>query len=679
MHIESVKLTNFQCFGATSTTVDLDDQLTAFVGGNGSGKTAVCGALMRLFGITNDQRTIQVDDFHVPADEVDAPATRTLIIEVVLAFPELDESKPQNEASEKTDQPDGEATDESTQNASSGHGGGPGSPSKTGAERDAVPEFFQQMAATVDGQLKCRIVLDATWTDDGSIDGVIEDQRRVVYTFDEDYGDRWVPLRAGDRNRIQVIYVPASRDGARYVTTFLRGRLWRASTWSEELETHVATSAEETTRKFRAEPAVTTVERVLTRRWGELHQADTDCDPSLEPANRTAREIAGRAELMFQPSHTGRQRRAAALSDGQRSLLQLALTAATLDVEKRLSKGSVDGFELPTAQLPRLTLLIVEEPENNLSPFFLSRVVHQMLDLTTDPRSQALLSSHSAGALSRIEPHRIRHFRLDQSEGCAVVTKVILPDGETDAGKYVREAVRAYPELYFARYVVLGEGDSEATVLPCIAEARGVPLDRSFIAMVPLGGRHTNHFWRLLNDLHIPHLTLLDLDYGRHGGGSGRIKDACDQLAAVGVDPFEGIDGYTSTDDLKNIDVDAIKAWIAHLKSWAIYFSAPLDLDMLLLTTYRDQYTKLEPGASGPKKNDDPTSTVLGDGHTATELWAKPKNIELLRWYRYLFLSKSKPSTHLRAMAGMSHSDLAKAPPTLIEIIDRIKTDLQLT
>ena len=30
--------------------------------------------------------------------------------------------------------------------------------------------------------------------------------------------------------------------------------------------------------------------------------------------------------------------------------------------------------------------------------------------------------------------------------------------------------------------------------------------------MVPLGGRHVNHFWRLVHDLAIPHLTLLDLN-----------------------------------------------------------------------------------------------------------------------------------------------------------------------
>lgn len=682
MHVESIKLTNFQCFGAEPTKIGLDKQLTTFVGANGSGKTAVCTALLRLFGISQEQRSVQADDFHVPHDEDQPATTRTLSIEVILAFPELDDDVLDSPTDEITADPESTSPNRPDLGAGaddSRPGPQPQTSASASAERDAIPEFFHQMAANVDGELKCRIVLEATWTDDGSIEGLIEDQRRVVYTFEEDYGDRWVPLRAGDRNRIQVIYVPASRDGARYVTTFLRGRLWRASTWSQELESHVADASDQLTGLFRAEPAVSTVEQTLTQRWRELYQADTDSVPSLEPANRTAKELAAKAELMFQPNHMGRQRPAAALSDGQRSLLQLALTAATLDIEKRLSDGPVDGFELSGSALPRLTLLVVEEPENNLSPFFLSRVVHQMNSIAQSLRSQAILASHSAGALSRIPPDRVRHFRLDQSTARAVVSNILLPDDQTEAGKYIREAVRAYPELYFARYVVLAEGDSEEIVLPTIAEARGIPIDRSFVAVVPLGGRHTNHFWRLLEDLRIPYSTLLDLDYGRHGGGAGRIKDACERLIAVGVDPFAGMEGFDSLDDVKELANPQIRSWIAHLRSWNIYFCTPLDLDMAMLSHYFAAYTTLEAGALGPKKDDDPTTTVLGEHHPQTPYWKSDSRVERLRWYRYLFLTKSKPSTHLRVMSAMTRTELSNAPALIVELLDQIKNDLQLT
>ena len=51
MRIESVTLSNSQSYGEEPTTVQLDD-LTALIGTNGSGKTALLQALLRVFGIS---------------------------------------------------------------------------------------------------------------------------------------------------------------------------------------------------------------------------------------------------------------------------------------------------------------------------------------------------------------------------------------------------------------------------------------------------------------------------------------------------------------------------------------------------------------------------------------------------------------------------------------------------
>src|SRR6218665_2606834 len=91
------------------------------------------------------------------------------------------------------------------------------------------------------------------------------------------------------------------------------------------------------------------------------------------------------------------------------------------------------------------------------------------------------------------------------------------------------------PFWLFASFVLLVEGDSERIVLPRLAEALGVLVDPSFVAIVPLGGRHVNHFWRLLKGLGIPYATLLDLDMGRDGGEYGRVKNALQQLLTLGV------------------------------------------------------------------------------------------------------------------------------------------------
>jgi len=638
VHIESLSLTNFQCFGPDTVRIPFEPGLTALVGVNGAGKTAALQGLMRLFGVTEDQRRVRVQDFHVPVSETPdtTPASRTLTVEVILVFPEL--------------------VDESD-------------------DADAVPEFFQQMAAEDSGTLKCRLRLDAEWTDDGSVDGAVNPERKVVRSLAAEFGDdEWSPLKPVDRARIQMIYVPAARDGARHLTSFLKGRLWRAAIWSPDLRDQLESAADDLNTKFGAEPVVKTVETALTGRWQQLHTAGTDATPSFRPVDAEVSVFVGKADLMFQPTETGHDRRADQLSDGQRSLLHIALTAATLDVEAAVAGGHKDSeFDPQKLVLPTLTILAVEEPENSLAPFFLTRIVTQMLEVAAGNRAQAVLSSHSASVLGRVQPTSVRHFRLDRPTLTSRVAGITLPPDTDEAAKYVREAVRKYPEMYFARFVVLGEGSSEEVALPILAEAAGVPIDQSFVSVVPLGGRHVHHLWTLLTALHIPYVTLLDLDRGRHGGGVGRIKTVHHELGQLGVTPCAAGDDPDDW-DIEQIEDEDIGMWVRLLRSYGVYFCDPLDLDWTLLNSFHAQYTTLEAGMRGPDARSDPTDAVLGAGGSAALYTGQE---DRLRWYRYLFLGRAKPSTHLRVLSGLTEDELrAGTPDVLAALIERVRVDV---
>src|SRR5262245_28926346 len=113
MFIERLVLTGFRCFGPQGCRIDLSSRLTAFVGVNGAGKTAVMQALQRLFGVTEKERRLRRQDFHIPIAEPTPPRQRTLSIEAIIAFPELDAD---------------------------------------GTDDTAVPQFFHQMAAEESGK-----------------------------------------------------------------------------------------------------------------------------------------------------------------------------------------------------------------------------------------------------------------------------------------------------------------------------------------------------------------------------------------------------------------------------------------------------------------------------------------------------------------------------------------------
>lgn len=633
MFIERLVLTNFRCFGPAPTTIDLLPGLTAFVGANGAGKTAVMQALQRLFGITTDQRRIRRQDFHVPAAEDVTPQQRRFVLEAILAFPELDAPVP-------------------------------------GA--NAIPEFFQQMAADEAGRLKCRLRFEATWTDDGSLEGTIEQKYWAVRAFGIFAEADCIELKAVDRTRMQMIYVPASRDGASQVTAFLRGRLWRAINWSQGVRDTFSNAGSTLNNAFAGEAAVDVVAAAVQRRWQEVHSAGTDSVPLFRPVDLRFQEFIRKVEVVFRPDEAGRERALDDLSDGQRSLFHLAMTAATLDVESSVAADPVAaGFQAGGVPLPALTLIAIEEPENNLAPFYLSRIVRQIEDLTRGPRAQAVVSSHSASILSRVDPTQVRHFRLNSADRIARVRAIQLPEGQEEASKFIREAVHAFPELYFARFAVLGEGASEEVVLPRLGEALGFDIDRSFVAVVPLGGRHVNHLWRLLSGLEIPYATLLDLDWGRDGGGWGRIKTACTQLLEIGVTPHEIFGQHLNPagpaanlvafDGLPPENAADMTNWINWLRQFHIFFCAPLDLDYSMLRAFPAAYQVVEPGRQGPSQLGDPRTAVLGDGGRGALYTADQDT--LLRWYRYLFLGRGKPSTHVRVLSGLTNEALVAGVP----------------
>mgnify|MGYP000200343702 CR=1 FL=1 len=643
MKIESIILKGFRCFGPEGTTIIFEPGVTALVGSNGSGKTALFQALMRLFGVTQTQRRVKKQDFHIPVNQSGLQSGATLSIDVVLSFPELD-------------------------NVDNGNVG------------DAVPEFFRQMVATGPGEpLKVRIILRATWTDDGTPNGSIEEDIHYVKTLNEnfDWDNDCQKVPAYERSTIQLIYVPATRNAEEQVTSFLKGRLWQAAKWSSKFRQITENTAKSIQEQFQNEsPAQFVLER-LKRRWKQVHEADTDSTPVLRLIEHRFEEFVRKADFAFYPDEAGQERSLAELSDGQRSLFHIALTAAILEIERDIHVQNVSDFDQEKIRKAHLTILAIEEPENSLSPFFLSRIMALARDIGNLDTAQVIISSHSAAILSRIEPKEVRYFRLNLENRQSSVRKLTLPSDDLEASKYVRLAVRAYPELYFAKFVILVEGDSERLIIPRIAEAMSVSLDPSFVPIVPLGGRHCTHFWKLLSDLQIPFVTLLDLDIGRRHGGANIIRDVVDKLAQIGV-TLNDIN-LNTIDTLKDSDLwNEDNYWLRTLEEKGIFFSHPLDFDFAMLRAFPEAYKNSISGGHGPAQNIDrakeETLKTGGDG----TLYGNDYNNEF-QWYPYLFLRRSKPETHLAALARISDEDLsAHTPHTLKCLIEYVKVNLGL-
>ena len=658
MKITQLTIKNFRSFGPTAVVVNLDD-LTTLIGTNGTGKTAVLQALVRLFGSSGERR-FAASDFHRKAgEELDSAETRSLMIEARIEFP------------------------------------------GAGQNDDAgIPECFNQMSVTgADGRLFCRIRAEAVWTRGASAEGEIDEHAFWITSEDDEPGvDARRPLSNNDRSLIQVVYVPAARDPSkqlRQVSGTILHRLVRTVQWTEETKKAFIEASAGIGEAFSKEDGVQSIQGAISAAWGKLHASAWHKNVVLQPVEARFEDMIKHLEAVFQPDDGSGQQGIDELSDGLKSLFYLSLIGAVFGIEQDARiKKAVSGLAVDDLRLPSLTFIAVEEPENHLSPHYLGRILAAFEGVSKSPNGQAIITSQSPSVVGRVEPDSIRHFRIEAGQGTSV-KPITLPDEEDegDEHKFVKEAVRAFPELYFSTLVVLGEGDTEELVLPKLASAHGMPVKTGFVSFVPLGGRHVNHFWRLLSDLSIPYVTLLDLDRERHGGGWARIKQVCKELLKIGI-PRADLLTVKSGKILSDADLEgmhdwnltasglsSLQTWIDRLEEFDVFLSGPLDLDFLMFEAFPAAYQGT--AVVGPRLPKDPAkldariqaavTAVLkdsgGDGATYTQDEKKS-----FAWYSYLFLDRGKPATHIRALSAISEEDLKKhTPPILLRLIERMK------
>ena len=678
MKLSKIKLRNYRCFGSSEQVINIDD-ITSFIGNNSSGKTAALLALNCMFSDNPADRVLKRSDFHLPKElKSDEMESQELYIEAVFTFDEL-------EAGE-----DGS---------------------------NSVPAFFKSLVVdNPDGTPYLRIRLEATWEKSSNIEGAIESKIYYItcpesIPITDEY--RISPLRR-DLDRIRVIYVPAVRDPSKQlknVSGTMMHQIMNSINWSQATQEKVKTKIQELNNQFLEEKGVSILGTSIHTQW-EAYDSDTRYSNAQLRFNSTDIDSAiKKSEVVFWPTVTGKECTIDDMSDGLRSLFYISLVDSILDVEAKIQQEiDTDPEHVSFNHTPPvLSIIALEEPENHIAPHLIGQLVANLKKLGEKNNAQAILTSHSTAIIKRFDPEKIRYFRLNAEDCTTIVRSITLPDKEklADQYKFIKEAVKAYPELYFAKLVILGEGDSEEIILPKIWNAKKGDVDTSGISIVPLGGRHVNHFWRLLNDLDIPYITLLDFDREREGGGWGRIKYVLEQLIQNGYPKSELLkteSGCLSDEefgDMHTWDVnnsDALQSWIAYLEHYNVFFSTPLDIDFLMLEHFGDVYKSLLEKKEGPRLmvkekgksiqkyikdieemesaypeyleriTDDVRHSLKecgGDGKTYSEEQKK-----LMVWYTYFFLNRGKPSTHIEAFSKISDKmQSSMMPPVFARMI----------
>lgn len=298
---------------------------------------------------------------------------------------------------------------------------------------------------------------------------------------------KWMPLQV----------LPPLRDAETDLRNWrrspLRPLIDRLNVTKEELES-AGTKIDNATKEILKINEIGTLSNDIEKRLedmiGELHSVS----PSLGITSIDALRLLRSLRLFIDGT---KQREMSDTSLGICNILYLTLLI--LELERKEIEGQRAA-----------TILCIEEPEAHLHTH-LQRLVYRDF-LSRD--SSIILTTHSPHIASVSPIQSIVFLRDDGKDGSLATStaRVKFPEQQIkDLERYL-DATRG--EIFFARGVILVEGDAELYIIPAVANVLDFLLDEKGISVCSVHGIDFIPYMKLLgrNSLNIPYVVITDGD-----------------------------------------------------------------------------------------------------------------------------------------------------------------------
>ncbi|MDQ3880755.1 MAG: hypothetical protein M3295_06765 [Chloroflexota bacterium] len=200
-------------------------------------------------------------------------------------------------------------------------------------------------------------------------------------------------------------------------------------------------------------------------------------------------------------------------------------------------------------------MVLIEEPELLLTPQA-QRYLYRLLRRFADDGNQVVYSTSSVAFVNAARHDEIRRLDLRTAGRLRRTQARTLSDAERV--RLAADFDHERSEMFFARAVVLVEGQTERQSLPLIFRALGHDPDRLGVSIVEVGGKsNLPPAARLLDQLGIPFVVVFDADRGADATAlESKIRQSAGVAAVIRLDPdFEAVAGLRSRDD------KVLRAW----------------------------------------------------------------------------------------------------------------------
>ncbi len=190
---------------------------------------------------------------------------------------------------------------------------------------------------------------------------------------------------------------------------------------------------------------------------------------------------------------------------GLQNLMQIAL------FRHRIAKGKIG-----------VPILAIEEPEAHVHPHA-QRRLFQDLDSVNTP---VIITTHSSAIVKNADPRDLILFRsISETTHSFQLDREKISEEDLSNLSQLMRGGRS--ELFFARAIIIVEGESELLSFPAFADALGCNLDRDGISLVDAGSNNFSYILRSCSSsqFSIPTVVTYDSDALVHS--NNLLKEAC--------------------------------------------------------------------------------------------------------------------------------------------------------
>jgi putative ATP-dependent endonuclease of OLD family len=438
MFLSDLKITNFRCFGERTKSLDihLKPGLTAIVGENDAGKTAVLDALRYALG-TTDQERCRIEDSDFYGEDT------TLQITVQCRF------------------------------------------SLTSDERGALVEYLTY------GKLNAEdACLYVNWTakNTGELRQGRPYRRTEIHSGQDGDGPSLAPEV---RELLQVTYLKPLRDAEQALAAGRGSRLSQV----------LASTKAVTLSGVDYDPKKAIVPDTLSVRGiGDFANALLEKQEGVKEARKGIN--AHLANFSLKGEDGGSEIRVGGMSGSQEARLRQLLEKLDLSVVRKGRSGLGTSNTLFMAcELLLLAqegeiskVLLIEEPEAHLHPQKQLRVMKALQSLAEEKSIQIIVTTHSPNLASAIDLDNIVVLRKSQAFPLA---KGFTMLSESDYSFLQRFLDVTKANLFFARGVMIVEGDAENILIPTLATIAGLDFTTHGVSIVNVGGVGLSRYARI--------------------------------------------------------------------------------------------------------------------------------------------------------------------------------------